>query len=202
MLIYVIYHRYITIKSRGLTMLKKITLLFIFVFVFSLFPKDPKWDEGYSITEEEIAKIRQTTWEIKIKSNVKNAYMENIQFAIFDKDPILLLKANKERRDKINSGKKLTKLDEELNRRVDWDFIFSEISGHHVYLVRSKTNKNDNFNIVANMPGEKKWFVTKIVDKKDGRFSAWIIPFDSTFGETVEIEINEANSFDMKKIWQ
>lgn len=174
----------------------------MFIFAFSLFAKGGKLDEGYSITEKEIARIKENTWEIKIKSNVKNAYMENIQFAIFDKDPILFLKKNKERRDKINSGKKLTRLDEELNRRVDWDSIFSEVSGDHVYLVRSKTNKNDNFSIVSSMPGEKKWFVTKIVDKKGGRFSAWIIPFDSTFGKTVEIEINETNYFDMKKIWQ
>lgn len=168
----------------------------LFCFSATKMPKDAK----SSLTEEEIKNIEKTTWRIDIKGNVKNTAYGVIEFSIFEKDPMPLLKKSFELRKVVNEGKPQTEYDNFIASQVDWNLIFEEVKGNEVFIVKAKAGKNDSLIISAGTKEQKRWLVSKVVYKKDGGFSVWIIPFEAKKGENTIIEITDKNEFDINSI--
>lgn len=167
----------------------------------SLSAKTEEQDQKISsLTAEDIENIKKTTWAINIVTDVKDLNIEAIQFAIFETDPLPMLKASFDLRKKLNEGRTLTQFDKNIQNQVDWDIIFKNVTGDNVYLLKPKTTKNDSSMVSANTPNAKRWLVTKSALKKDGSFKCWIIPFNTKIGTVIDININDNNNFDIKKI--
>lgn len=180
---------------------KFMTIILCFITIlFCLSAKKMPKDTSSSLTENDIKNIENTTWRIDIKSNVKNTTFGVIEFSVFEKDPIALLKKSMDIRKFVDNGKPQTEYDNFISSQVDWNMIFTEVKGNEVFITKAKSDKNVGIMISANSPEQKRWLVSKVVYKKDGSFSVWIIPFEAKIGETTKIEITDKNEFDINSI--
>ncbi len=174
--------------------MKRTILIISFILFFS--------SDLFSLSNEEINKIRKTTWAVKISVNVEGIYPFALQYAVFETDPIKIF--NKHMMRVYQSGGKKPAKDrfmKNINMSVEWDMIFKKITADNVSLLPLKTEANNPFSVRSNSDpkDDKVWIVTKAAHMKDNTPLCWCIPVNIKKGCEFSIIIDMNNIFNLEK---
>ena len=105
----------------------------------------------FSLTDQEIEKIKKTTWCVKISVNVKDVYPQALQYAVFETDPAEIFEKHIMHVYKPG-GKKPAKerFMKNINMSVDWNMIFKKITADNLALLPLKTGGKNPFSVRSN----------------------------------------------------
>jgi hypothetical protein len=122
-----------------------------------------------------------------------------VQWAIYDKDPVPVFKAQIQKLHWIyleqlkGATTEAAKADSRSRWiAARWDGGFREITGDRLYLLTSDSPHP----FESNAPDGKKWIVTKVRMTK-GKPVCWCIPVEVKYGEETKVMLTEKNVFDL-----
>jgi hypothetical protein len=121
-------------------------------------------------------------WQLQLELQAPHAHVPAVQWAIFDRDPRPLFRAEVARFHGAYPGRAVP-------LTVLWDRLFGIIPGDHVHLLAPSPQmvlvKSDG------TPG-RKWIVTKSF-RRGGEAYSWCLPFEAVGGELTAVLLDDTN---------
>ena len=156
----------------------------------------------WALTEEEIEKIRQQTWVIRIETNIEGIFPQGVQYALFENNPMEALKEDLAMYKK--HGKKRNFPEDKEEERafmiVSWNRLFRNHGGDEIYLLPTKTGRR-SFSMSSSSKGSTKWIVTKVAYSEE-KTLCWAVKANVEIGKTTTVVLDHSNVTDLKELYE